>query len=89
MEYMPNITWCSGGLFSFYVFKLLENWMVSFLKLCTFSYICKPTYIGKVLKIAYLLGDLTVRILNLNDMIEYWNYVQPITVQETKYIFCA
>ncbi len=43
-----------------------------------------------MVKIAYLSGDLTMGIFNLNDdMIEYWNYVQPITVQETKSIFCA
>ncbi len=53
-------------------------------------YICKLTYIDKVLKKAYFSGDLTVRILNLNnDMIEYWNYVKPITVQEAKSVFCA
>ncbi len=53
-------------------------------------YICKPTYIDKVVKIAYLSGDLTVGILNRNDdMIEYSNYVQPIAVQETKSVFCA
>ncbi len=41
------------------------------------------------MKIAYLSGDLTVGILNLNDnMIEYWNYVQPITLQETKSVSC-
>ncbi len=53
-------------------------------------YICKPIYIDKVVKIAHLSGDLTVGILNLNDdMIEYWDYVQPITVQERKCVFCA
>ncbi len=41
------------------------------------------------MKITYLFGDLTVGNLNLNDMIEYWNYGQPITVQETKPVFCA
>ncbi len=49
-------------------------------------YICRPTYIVKVVKIAYLSDDLTVGILNLNDdMIEYRNYVQPNTLQENPF----
>ncbi len=68
----------------------MKNWIFSFRKLCTLFDFCKQAYIDKVVKIAYLSGDLTVGILNLNDdMIEYWNYVQPITVQETQNVFCA
>ncbi len=36
-----------------------------------------------MVKIAYFFGDLTAGIFNLNDeMIEYWNYVQPVTAQD-------
>ncbi len=41
-----------------------------------------------MMKIAYLSGDLTI--LNLNNVVkEYWNYFQPITMQETKSVFCV
>ncbi len=92
MESMQHITKCYGELLSFYLFKLHEHWILSFLQIVYFIQlnICRPTCIDKVVKTVYLSGDLTVGILNLNDdMIEYWNYVQPITVQETKSIFCA
>ncbi len=63
------------------MFKLHENLIVSFLKLCSlFNFtFANQQYIAKVVKIAYLSGDLSLGILNLNDdMLQYWNYVQPI-----------
>ncbi len=37
MESMPYIIRCSGGFLNFYLFKIHENWMTSFLKLSPFS----------------------------------------------------
>ncbi len=88
IESNPDITRSSGGLLSFYLFKLHKKWIQSLYFILLYIY--KPTYIDKVVKIAYLSGDLTVRILNLNDnRIEIWNYIQQIRMQEPKSISCT
>ncbi len=52
--------------------NFMKRRSLSFLKLYIRLYICRPTYIEKVVKIAFLSDDLTVGILNLNDdMIEF------------------
>ncbi len=54
--------------------NVIREYMTSQIVYFIQLYICRTKYIDKIVKIAYLSGDLTVGILNLNDdMIEYWN----------------